>query len=77
MFKLVNPKHVRQALVLNDSLSLSEIWKQRVCFFLFKKTLYAIDFRCNLPNDSKQKQVKATEVYILWIFYKKILTSYW
>ena len=75
MFKLVNPKHVRQALVLNDSLSFRNM--ETAClFFLFKKTLYAIDFRCNLPNDSKQKQVKATEVYILWIFYKKILTSY-
>ena len=39
--------------------------------------IFVIDFGCNLPNDGKQKQVKATEVYLLWIFCKKTLSSYW
>ena len=34
-------------------------------YFQLDKNPYIIDFRCDLPSDSKQKQVKATEVYLL------------
>ena len=44
--------------------------------FQFKKSLYVIDFCCNLPINSKQKQVKATEVYLLWVFCEKTLSNY-
>ena len=37
----------------------------------FDKNLYVIDFCCDLPNDGKQKQVKATDIYLLQIFCKK------
>ena len=63
--------------VSNDSLSLNllvcwaKICKTVYVCFSFNKNLYAIDFHCDLPNDGKQKQVKATEVYLLWIFCKK------
>ena len=30
-----------------------------------------MDFCCDLPNGSSQKQVKANEVYLPWIFGKK------
>ena len=33
--------------------------------------MYVIDFRCDLSNDNKHKEVKASEVYRLWIFCKK------
>ena len=34
-----------------------------------------MDFCCDLPNDSNQKQVKANEVYLPWIFGKKNQTN--
>ena len=34
-------------------------------YFQLDKNLYIIDFCYDLPNDGKQKQVKATEVYLL------------
>ena len=39
--------------------------------FYFNKNFYVIHFHCNLPNDGKQKQVKATEIYLLWIVCEK------
>ena len=34
-------------------------------YFYLEKNLYIIDFNCDLLNHGKQKQVKATEVYLL------------
>ena len=34
-----------------------------------------IDFLCHLPNNSKKKQEKATEVYLFQIFCKKNITK--
>ena len=39
-------------------------------YFKFDKNLYVTDFLWKLLSDSKPKQVKATEVYLLWIFSK-------
>ena len=67
MFKLVNPKHKDQASIRNDCLSLNLLvsWVE-IC----KTSVYVIDFRCDLSNDGEQKQVKATEAHLLWIFCK-------
>ena len=76
MFKFVNPKHKGWASVCNDSFSLNLLLAKLKyvnsvsVYFYFDKNLYIIDFRCDLPNNDKQKQVKATEVYLLWIFCK-------
>ena len=73
----MNPKHKDQVSVCNDSLSLdllvwwAGICKQCVCLFLIQQNLSVIDFRCDVSNNGKQKQVKATEVYLFWIFCKK------
>ena len=43
-----------------------------MCLFYFNLTkIFVIDFCFNLPNDGKQKQENATEVYLLWIFGEK------
>ena len=83
-FKLVNPKYKDRASVHNGFLSLNflvcwvEICKHCICLFLIQqRSLYVIDFRCNLSNYCKQKRIKATEVYLFWIFNKKTFASYW
>ena len=40
-------------------------------FFLVQQKSLHHSFLLNLLNDSEQKQVMATEVYLLWIFCKK------
>ena len=82
VFKPVNPKRKDQGSIRNNFLSLNllvcwaEMCKQFVCLVLVQQKSYVINFCCDFPIDSKQKQVKASEVYLLWIFCKKTL-SYW
>ena len=72
MFKLMTPKHEDWASIRDDILSYKLLvcrTKKWICVCLLlirQKSL--IDFCCDLPNDGKQKQVKATELYLLWIF---------
>ena len=79
----MNPKHKDRVSICNDTLPAltcyspgSKYVNSVSVYFSLDKNIYAIDFHCYLPNDGKQKQVKATEVYLLWIFCKKKTSSY-
>ena len=70
MLKLVNPKHEDWAFISSQWLSLNlwvccaEICKQFFhLFWIWQKSLH--NWFSLLQNDGKQKQVKATEVYLL------------
>ena len=52
-------------IIINLSVCCAEICKQFVHLFLIGQKSLHDWFRSNLPNDGKQKQVKATEVYLL------------
>ena len=73
MLKLVKPKHEDGASVCNESLSLnllSLLGQNMSTVFLFIFNLIKVS--CwDLSNHSKKKQLKATEVYLFWIFFFK------
>ena len=52
-------------IIINLSVCCAEICKQFVHLFLIRQKSLHDWFRSDLPNDGKQKQVKATEVYLL------------
>ena len=52
-------------IIINLSVCCAEICKQFVLLFLIGQKSLHDWFRWDLPNDGKQKQVKATEVYLL------------
>ena len=73
-FKLVNPEDKDQVSVCNGSsvLPCQSVGPKYVnSVFICNSTKFLIHNCCDLPNDGKQKQVKATEIYLLWIFCKK------
>ena len=58
----------KRQFIMTLSLNLFVCWVKicKLCACVFVIT----DFRCDLPNDGKQKQVKSNEVHLLWIFCK-------
>ena len=58
--------------VFNLLVCWARICKQCISLnFQLGKNLYIIYFCFDLQNDDKQNQIKATEVYFLWTFFKK------
>ena len=67
------PRVFVMALNLNFIVFWAKICKQCVHLFLIQqKSLYVIGIGCDLPNNSRQKQVKATEVSSYGFFGKTI-----